>query len=262
MASKPEIVSEFKELPSGKYLYFASDFHLGAVNTQADDREKTIVKWLDEIKKDAAGIILVGDIFDFWFEYGKVIPKGFIRFQGKLLELRDEGIPIVFFTGNHDKWFFDYFPSEFGIPVYTNPTVFEVKDQKVLVGHGDGLGPGDRFYKLLKVVFEGRITQWLFKWLHPDIGVTLAHVWSKNSRITSSDKDLGFKSKEQEWIWQYCQAVEKEQHHDFYILGHRHIPLDLPVSDTSTYFNLGEWVNHYTYLKYDGNKAQLLTYSS
>lgn len=262
MSVQFETISDYKNLESGRNIYFASDFHLGASNSDATAREIKVVNWLETVRKDAAAIVLVGDIFDFWFEYEKVIPKGFIRFQGKLLELRDAGIPIIFFTGNHDKWFFDYFPKEFQIPVYYRPVTFEVGDQKVLIGHGDGLGPGDKFYKFLKVIFEAKFSQWLFKWLHPDVGMALAHAWSRSSRISSTDKDHGFQSKEGEWLWQFSSQVEKNNHHDLYIFGHRHVPLELPVTDNSTYFNLGEWVNHFTYLKYDGNKAELLTYSS
>lgn len=256
-----QVVTDFRQLPTGKCLYFASDFHLGAGPAKmSDEREKKIVRWLQAVSHDAAAIFLVGDIFDFWFEYKKVIPKGFIRFQAALLELRDRGIPVYFFTGNHDKWLFDYFPAHFGIPVFYRPVVIEVNGQRLYVGHGDGLGPGDRWYKVLKVLFEGRFPQALFRWLHPDIGVWLAHRWSKSSRITSGSRDEGFIKPEGEWLWQYAREVEQTQHHDYYIFGHRHIPLDLEVTEKSRYLNLGEWVNHYTYVKYDGAKADLLVF--
>lgn len=262
MAFVPEVISTFKDLEQGKSLYFASDFHLGAPTPESSDlREKRIIKWLDSVKNDAAAIFLVGDIFDFWFEYGKVIPKGFIRFQAKLLELRDEGLPIYFFTGNHDAWLFNYFPKEMGIPVFRHPIVLEVGEQKLFVGHGDGLGPGDRFYKILKKIFNGKAPQFFFKWLHPDIGVTLAHKWSNNSRLSGTPEDFGFKNKESEWLWQYSKDVESRRHHDYYIFGHRHLPLELEVTGNSTYINLGEWVTQCTYGKYDGKKAQLLTYN-
>lgn len=261
MARSFEISRQFENLEAGKSLFFASDFHLGASSSESSlDREKRIIRWLDQVREEAAGIFLVGDIFDFWFEYKKVVPKGFIRFQAKLLELRDAGIPILIFTGNHDKWYFDYFPNEFDIPVFYRPTVFEVGDQRLLIGHGDGLGPGDRVYKLLKVIFEGRLPQWLFRWLHPDIGVSLAHLWSRNSRISSSSKDSGFQNRENEWLWHYSREIESRDHHDYYIFGHRHIPMTLEVSENSSYINLGEWVNHFTYARYDGHQAELLTF--
>jgi UDP-2,3-diacylglucosamine hydrolase len=125
----------------GKKLYFASDFHLGAPDeAQSKLREKRIIRWLDSIAADAAAIFLVGDIFDFWFEYGQVIPKGFIPFVSKISQLRDQGIPILFFTGNHDLWMKDYFTQELGIPVYHHPIELTVEGKRILVGHGDGLG--------------------------------------------------------------------------------------------------------------------------
>ena len=262
MAKTPEVISLFEELPSGKYLYFASDFHLGAEVKESNlIREKKIIRWLDQIESTAAGVILVGDIFDFWFEYKKVVPKGFIRFQAKLIALLDKGIPVVFFTGNHDAWMFDYFPSELGIPVYRDPVVVNVGTQKLFVGHGDGLGPGDNFYKLLKGIFSSKIAQWFFRWIHPDVGIALAQKWSRSSRITSTDKDGGFKSQEDEWLWHYATEVEAAKHHDYYIFGHRHIPLELKVGEDSKYLNLGEWINHFTYVKYDGKNAELLSYN-
>lgn len=261
MAHQPELVAIFKELPLGKYLYFASDFHLGAPNKESSlVRERKIIKWLESIENDAAGVVLVGDIFDFWFEYKKVIPKGFLRFQAKLADLIDKNIPVLFFTGNHDAWMFDYFPREMGIPVYRRPIVLSVRDQKLFVGHGDGLGPGDGLYKCIKKIFENKIFQWLFRWIHPDIGMALAHAWSRNSRASNTEKELGFTTKEGEWLWHYATEMEAKTHHDYYIFGHRHIPLDLEVGAQSKYLNLGEWVNHFTYVKYDGKKAMLLSY--
>ncbi|MCP4459002.1 MAG: UDP-2,3-diacylglucosamine diphosphatase [Cytophagales bacterium] len=262
MAHQPESINVFKELPEGKNLYFASDFHLGTPDEESSlVREKKIIKWLDAVENDAAGIILVGDIFDFWYEYKKVIPIGFLRFQAKLINLLEKNIPVIFFTGNHDAWMFDYFPNEIGIPIYRKPIVMEVGEQQLYVGHGDGLGPGDYFYKFLKKVFRSKISHWLFRWIHPDVGMALAQIWSRSSRLSSSRKDLGFKSKEGEWLWQYSMEIETTTHHDYYIFGHRHIPLELEVGDRSKYLNLGEWVNHFTYVKYDGKKAELLSFS-
>ncbi len=246
---------------NGKKIYFASDFHLGAPSKTASlAREKQVVKWLDQIKSDAHSIYLVGDIFDFWFEYKHAIPKGFIRLQGKLAELRDSGIPIVFFTGNHDMWMFDYFPSELGIPIYRKPAQLMVGDKRLLIGHGDGLGPGDNMYKMLKKIFESKICQWLFARFHPNFGIGLANSWSRQSRISNikkeEDKFLG----EKEYLWQYCKEVEVQVHHDFYVFGHRHLPLELEVSSQSKYINLGEWVNYNTYGTFDGNDFKLLTF--
>ncbi|MEN2281538.1 UDP-2,3-diacylglucosamine diphosphatase [Algoriphagus sp. SE2] len=245
----------------GKKLFFASDFHLGAPNASTSkERERKINRWLDSIQDNAAAIFFVGDIFDFWFEYGKVIPKGFIPFISKISQLRDKKIPIYFFTGNHDLWMKDYFTQELGIPVYYDPIELTVGNKKILVGHGDGLGPGDNSYKFLKKVFVHPLSQWLFKWLHPDIGIKIAHAWSGHSRITNIEKDENRFLGDGEWLWTYCKEVEEKKHHDFYIFGHRHLPLELKVGDSSVYYNLGEWVSQYTYLEFDGAEALLKTF--
>ena len=245
----------------GKKLYFASDFHLGAPNAEESKiREKRIIRWLDSVAEDAAAIFLVGDIFDFWFEYGEVIPKGFIPFISKISQLRDRKIPIFFFTGNHDLWMKDYFTNELGIPVYHHPIALSVEGKKILVGHGDGLGPGDQSYKFLKKVFTNPVAKWLFRWFHPDLGIKLAKAWSGHSRITNIAKDENHFLNDDEWLWQYCKEIEARFHHDLYIFGHRHLPLELPVGAKSTYYNLGEWVTQNTYLKLDSSGAQLLTF--
>lgn len=247
---------------SGKKIYFASDFHLGVPDYERSlIREKRIISWLDSIRNDAHTIFLLGDIFDFWFEYRFTVPKGYIRLLGKLAELRDSGIPIYFFTGNHDLWMFDYFPRELGIPVFNDPRLLRVGKQKLLIGHGDGLGPGDRTYKILKkYFFNNKFAQWLFHWLHPNIGMRIANAWSKRSRIANIKKEEKFYGEEGEFLLAYCRELEKTRHHDFYIFGHRHLPLVLNVNDTSTYINLGEWVNFNTYAVYDGTNVELKTF--
>jgi UDP-2,3-diacylglucosamine hydrolase len=245
----------------GKKLFFASDFHLGAPDWEKSKvREKKIIRWLDSIQEEAAAIFLVGDIFDFWFEYREAIPKGYIAFISKISQLRDQGIPILFFTGNHDLWMGDYFTKELGIPVYTHPIELSVEGKKILVGHGDGLGPGDNFYKLLKKVFTNPFAQWLFKWLHPDLGIRLAKAWSGHSRITNTEKNENHFLGEREWLWSYCKELNSKNPHDFYIFGHRHLPLELPVGEKSIYFNLGEWVTQHTYLEFDGKTGKLLSF--
>lgn len=246
-----------------KKIFFASDFHLGVPDHASSlQREKQIVQWLDSIKDEAHSIYLLGDIFDFWFEYRYTVPKGFIRLLGKLAELRDAGIPIFFFTGNHDMWMFDYLPSELGIPVYREPRVLLVGDQKLLIGHGDGLGPGDATYKVLKRFFNSRICQWLFARIHPNLGIRIANIWSRQSRITNNKREEKFEGEQREFLWVYCNEVEKNDHHDYYVFGHRHLPLNLKVTENSTYVNLGEWVHFKTYAEYDGRRVTLKEFSS
>lgn len=249
------------QLPGDKKIYFASDFHLGVPSAEESRaREKRIVSWLDSVKDTAHSIYLLGDIFDFWFEYTTVVPKGFIRLQGKLMELRDKGIPIIFFTGNHDMWMFDYFPEEFGIPVYREPQCLQVGDQRLMIGHGDGLGPGDAFYKVLKKFFNSKTCQWLFARLHPNLGMGIANQWSRQSRISNTRKEEKFEGEDREFLFTYCKEQEQKQHHDFYIFGHRHLPLDLKINNNSQYINIGEWVHFNTYAEYDGKKVYLKTY--
>nr|PZN47181.1 MAG: UDP-2,3-diacylglucosamine hydrolase [Bacteroidota bacterium] len=256
------MLTPIERLPDGKKIYFASDFHLGTPDAASSlERERRITAWLDSIRHDAHAIFLLGDIFDFWFEYRRAIPKGFIRFQGKLAELRDQGLPIAFFTGNHDMWMFDYFPHELGIPIYREPQVMQVGNQRLLIGHGDGLGPGDKTYKIIKRFFNSRICQWLFARIHPNLGIRIAHAWSRHSRITNTKREERFAGEENEFLLIYCRELEKRVHHDFYIFGHRHLPLDLPVSPQSRYINLGEWVNYSPYAEYDGTDVKLKSFT-
>jgi UDP-2,3-diacylglucosamine hydrolase len=249
------------QLPANQRIYFASDFHLGVPNQKASlDREKRLVAWLDEIKSSAHSIYLLGDIFDFWFEYRHAIPKGFIRFQGKLAELRDAGIPIYFFTGNHDMWMFNYFEDELGIVIYREPQQIIINKTKFLVGHGDGLGPGDGLYKIQKRFFNSTVCQWLFARIHPNLGIGIAHYWSRQSRISNTKKEEKFKGEENEFLLTYCKELEKSAHHDFYIFGHRHLPLNLEVAKGSRYINLGEWVHFDTYAVFDGKDVLLKKY--
>jgi UDP-2,3-diacylglucosamine hydrolase len=246
---------------NGKKIFFASDFHLG-VPTPEDSllRERRVIAWLDSIKHEAHSIYLLGDIFDFWFEYKHAIPKGFIRLQGKLAELRDAGIPIIFFTGNHDMWMFDYFPKELGIPIHREPQILEVGNQKLLIGHGDGLGPGDTTYKFMKKFFNSKICQWLFARIHPNLGIGIANLWSRQSRITNMKREEKFNGEENEFLWVHCSTVEKTSHHDFYVFGHRHLPLDIKIGEQSRYINIGEWVHFNTYAEYDGSTIALKTF--
>jgi UDP-2,3-diacylglucosamine hydrolase len=248
---------------AGKKIFFASDFHLGVPDYQSSlQREKRIVAWLESIRHEAHSIYLLGDIFDFWFEYRHAIPKGYIRLQGKLAELRDAGIPIIFFTGNHDMWMFDYFEKELDIPIYRKPEHLQVGEHKLLIGHGDGLGPGDKTYKILKKIFSSRICQWLFARIHPNVGIGIANYWSRNSRISNARKEETFQGEEGEYLMVYCRELEKKEHHDFYIFGHRHLPLDLKINERSRYINLGEWVNFSTYAEYDGIQFALKSFST
>lgn len=242
----------------GKKIYFASDFHLGVPDQKSSlEREKMVVKWLEEIRHDAEEIYLMGDIFDFWFEYKSVVPKGYVRLLGKLAEITDSGIPVYFFTGNHDMWMFGYFPQELNIPVLREPVTKVFNGKKFFLGHGDGLGPGDHGYKFIKKVFANKFCQWLFARFHPNFGMSLAQYWSRKSRIANGTKDEQFHGEEGEWLVIYAKEVLRKEHFDYFIFGHRHLPLDILLDEKSRYINLGEWVNYRSYAVFDGEKLEL-----
>jgi len=239
-------------------IYFASDFHLGSYpRDNADQRERMIVKWLDTIKQDAKALYLVGDIFDFWFEYATVVPKGYIRFLGKLAELADAGIEITLFKGNHDMWMFGYLKKEIGATIVDDELTLTLDGKTFYIHHGDGLGPGDTKYKVLKKFFRSRFCQWLFARLHPNLGIGIATRWSKHSRLSSAaeEKFLGI---DKEWLVQYAQETLKHTHYDYFIFGHRHLPYEVELPGNSTVINLGEWINFFSYAVWDGQELKLI----
>jgi UDP-2,3-diacylglucosamine hydrolase len=245
-----------------KKVYFLSDFHLGAPNA-ADSlvREKKIIRFLDEIRHNAKAIFIVGDLFDFWYEYKKVVPKGYVRILGKMAEITDSGIPIHFFVGNHDMWMKDYFQQELNIPVYFEPHPFEFYGKKFLVGHGDGLGPGDHGYKFIKKIFRNRFSQWLFGILPPYIGMGIAHYFSRKSRAQTGQTDEVFLGEDKEWLIIYCREVLQKEYYDYMIFGHRHLPIDCQLNDKSRYINLGDWIKYFSYAVFDGKELELKYYS-
>ncbi|MDX2171753.1 MAG: UDP-2,3-diacylglucosamine diphosphatase [Bacteroidota bacterium] len=241
-----------------KKIYFASDFHLGVPTHELSlAREKLVCKWLDTIKNDAEEIYLVGDIFDFWYEYKYTIPKGQTRLLGKIAEITDSGIPVHFFTGNHDLWMKDYFKQELNVQIHHEPISKTYNGKVFLIGHGDGLGPGDGWYKLLKKIFTNKIIQWMYSRLHPNLAFYIAKRSSKRSRINTGDSDEKFLGQENEWLFLYCREYLKTHKVDYFIFGHRHLPLELNVDNKATYINLGEWINYHTYAVFDGEKLEL-----
>lgn len=250
-------------LHQGK-IYFASDLHLGTPDAASSMlREKLFVSWLDEIKTDAQEIFIVGDVFDFWHEYGTVVPKGFVRLLGKLAELCDAGIPVHIFTGNHDLWMFGYLETEIGVTIHRAPVEREFYGKKFLIGHGDGLGPGDHGYKFIKKIFSNSVCQFFFKWLHPDIGVGIANYLSLKSRygVAGEKKELEtFKGEEKEWLIVYAKRMLQHQHYHYFIFGHRHLPLDIKLNENSRYLNTGDWIDYNSYAVFDANQMQLKYY--
>ncbi|MDI9355430.1 MAG: UDP-2,3-diacylglucosamine diphosphatase [Chitinophagaceae bacterium] len=250
-------MKEILFLETDKKIYFASDFHL--IFEKTTKREEKIIRWLEHIESDAGAIFLVGDIFDFWFEYKYVIPKGFISLQSKIKNLVQKKIPIYFFTGNHDMWMSDYFVKELGVKIYKQNQVFVCGDKQIFIGHGDGIGPNDFVYKCLKKIFQNTICQFFFRCLHPDIGMSIANAWSQKSREKNGEKNTFMGEKE--WILSFCKEEEKKNHNDFYIFGHRHLPIHTDVADTSQYINIGDWITHFSYAVFDGEKVKLFYFN-
>lgn len=249
-------------IPTSKKIYFLSDFHLGAPNiTESLIREKKIIRFLDEIKHDAAEIFILGDLFDFWYEYRKVVPKGYVRILGKLAEITDAGIPVYFFVGNHDMWMNDYFQKELNIPVFFEPKEFTYNGRQFLIGHGDGLGPGDHGYKIIKKVFRNKACQWIFGIMPPYIGMGIAGYFSRKSRAQTGQSDEVFLGEDKEWLIQYCKDVLTKKHYHYFVFGHRHLPLDIRLNEDSRYLNLGDWIKYDSYAVFDGQDMVLKYYN-
>ena len=248
------------QIPPGKKIYFLSDFHLGAPNHAVSlEREMRIIQFLGDIKEKAAAIVIVGDLFDFWYEYRKVVPKGYVRILGQLGRITDAGIPVYFFVGNHDMWMRGYFEEELNIPVYHEPTEFEWNGKKFLIGHGDGLGPGDHGYKFLKKIFRNKFCQWLFGILPPAAGMGLANYLSRRSRAVTGQIEEEFLGEENEWLVIYCKEILQKKYFDYLIFGHRHLPIDFKFKNGSRYINLGDWIRYDSYAVYDGESLILST---
>ena len=245
-------------MEKGKKIYFASDFHLGVPTYEKSlQREKKIVAWLGSIENDCEELYLLGDVFDFWFEYKTVVPRGFVRLLGKLAEISDRGIPVHYFTGNHDMWTFDYLVKEINVKLYREPVEANYNGKSFYIGHGDGLGPGDHGYKFIKKVFASKTCQWLFARLHPNFGVAMANYWSGKSRIATGTLDEKFLGEEKEWLVIHSKELLAKKHYDFLIFGHRHLPLDIAINGNSRYVNLGDWVKYNSDAVFDGEKLEL-----
>ncbi len=242
-------------------IYFASDLHLGVdARLPSAERERLFVKWLEEVVAvDGDALYLMGDVFEFWFEYRHVVPRGYVRLLGKLAQLRDAGLEIHYFTGNHDLWMRDYFRVELGIPLHHRPEQREFDGAKFLIGHGDGLGPGDKGYKRMKKVFRNPLAQWTYARLHPNFAIALARRIADVSRSHTGTREDQYFGADKEWLVQYCERkLAQFPQIEYFIFGHRHLPIDLTLSNhRSRYLNLGDWLKYQSYAKWDGQRLSL-----
>jgi UDP-2,3-diacylglucosamine hydrolase len=245
-------------LDSPKKIFFLSDLHLGTPTpAESFSREKKVIDFLDSIFHKTESLFLVGDIFDFWFDYKTVVPKGYVRIMAKLAQFSDAGIPVHYFKGNHDMWLDGYFENELGFTVHDDNYVFSAHGKTFLVGHGDGKGPDDVGYKRLKKIFRNPLCRWAFRWLHPDIGMAVAHAWSKRSRYATGEKLEKFSGVENEWLVHYVRRKQQHNPADFYIFGHRHLPLEIAIDENTKYINLGDWLHYQSYAEFDGHHLHL-----
>ncbi len=220
--------------------YFASDFHLGAPNRELSlERERRIIAWLDFIMPNAQQVFLLGDIFDFWYEWKRAVPKGFVRFLAKLAELVESGTKLYFFTGNHDIWAYHYLADEIGAEIIRQPQLFEIQGKILYLGHGDGLGHHDRKYKIMKAFFTNRLLQWMFSnMLHPNFALWLGSKWSLSRN--AYDRTPEFHG-EKEWLVEHIREIMPKVNADYYIFGHRHCAVEYPLDNNVTYINTGVW---------------------
>jgi len=242
-------------------VYFTSDFHLGLdTKIPSREREKMIVRWLDSIMDDTEALYLLGDLFDYWFEYASVVPKGYVRLLGKLAEFTKREIPVHIFTGNHDLWMFEYLEEELGATIHKNPIDIKINGLEFQIGHGDGLGPGDRGYKFIKKIFSNRLNQWLFARIHPNTGIAIMKWFSRRSRESEMDV-IDFMGPDKEWLIQYAEEELKNKNVDFFIFGHRHLPIDYTLSNgKSRYINTGDWIHHFSYARYENQNMELINF--
>lgn len=228
-------------------IYFITDSHLGS-GCNSRSRELQLCRLLDSIKADCKTLMLLGDIFDFWFTYKYLVPRGHVRLLGKLAELADSGVEIHFFIGNHDMWVFDYLTEEFGAIVHDDPVEMEFYGKHFLIGHGDGLGHTDRWFDFVRIFFRSRFCHKLFKMLPSAFTFGIAHRWSDGNKRKHAKKDmLHYLGDDREGIVIYCKQRLEKEHFDYCVFGHRHTPLVRDLGSGCTYVNVGDWLHNRNY---------------
>ena len=233
--------------------YFISDLHLGASYLDTRQSEQKVIDWLNSIKSSAKRLIFLGDILDYWYEYRHVVPRGYIRFFGKLAELSDSGIEIHWFTGNHDIWIFDYLPAELGITLHRTNEVLDIDGHSFFLSHGDEVGERKWSFRFIQWLFRNKVAQWCYSWIHPDLTMILAHKWSSSSRKKNNQKgEEHFRGEKHEPLVRFAKEYIKNNNVEYLIFGHRHILLDLMLTRNNRMVILGDWIKHFSYASFDG----------
>ncbi len=245
-------------------IYFISDAHLGCrAIVHRRTQERRLVRFLNEIKHNAAAVYMLGDMFDFWYEWRQVVPKGYTRFLGKIAELTDKGIEVHYFIGNHDVWAYEYLHRECGVILHKEPITTELYGKEFFIAHGDGMGDTQQSFQLLRAVFRNKVCQWLFtNLLHPNLAMQLGLAWAKRSRLKSiNGEEPPFMGEDKEHLVLFSKDYHRTHPNiDFYIYGHRHIELDIPVANTARLLILGDWITHFTFATWDGESLTLDNY--
>jgi len=246
-----------------KPIYFLSDAHLGSrAIAHGRTQERRLVRFLDSIKEKAGAVYLLGDMFDFWYEYKHVVPKGYTRLLGKISELTDLGVEVHFFTGNHDIWAYGYLAEECGVIIHRKPLTVEMGDKVFFLAHGDGLGDPNPSFKLLRAIFHNRVCQILFSALHPRWGMEFGLTWAKHSRLKHEAEDPPcYLGEDKEYLVLFAKEyLHSHPNVNYFLFGHRHIELDLMLSRTARVMILGDWITHFTYAVYDGEQLWMENY--
>lgn len=221
--------------------YFVSDVHLGLNVNDPADREARFVRFLKSIPKERTrALYLLGDIWDFWYEYRDVVPKGYVRVFSALTDLMDSGVEVFFFQGNHDIWCFHYF-EELGIKILSQPYVTRIGGKTFCLGHGDGLGPGHFWYKVMRWGFRNHFLQRLFSLLHPYLAFRLGTGWSKKSRVARSVEYV-FRG-EDEPLYKFAVDFSSGERVDYFIFGHFHVSVDIDLPTGARLLVLKDWMN-------------------
>ncbi len=247
-----------------KPIYFIADAHLGSwAVSHHRTQERRLVRFLDDIKNKAGAVYMLGDMFDFWYEWRRVVPRGFTRFLGKISELTDLGVEVHYFIGNHDIWAFDYLNRECGVVLHREPLTTELYGKEFFIAHGDGMGDPKKSFHIIRSIFHNKTCQWMFsRLLHPNVAMRFGLTWARHSRLKREEgEEPPYMGEDKEYLVLFTKEYKKTHPNiDFFIYGHRHIELDLVLSRDTRMLVLGDWITQFTYARWDGEHLTLANY--